>query len=416
MKFVRLSKRDWSILIGNTLEHFDTALYGLIAPVLAPLFFPHHDGVVQLILAYSVFATSLITRPLGALIFGTLASYWPPQYILSLSLMGVALMTAAMGCIPTYASIGWAAPVGLIAIRFLRGICSSGDATIAKIYILEGKARKKALSLSHLYQSFSVLGTILASLWVTCITFTDQPSYYWRFPFWAGALTAILGLFLRGRAISSQTSSALFKAWSPNTFKLLWKERKGVMRIALVTNVSWLTYSIPFVFLNTFVPLVTTLTLAEMMVLNTIFLGIDMVLIPFFGELTKRFQMRQVMGVCALVLGVTLIPLFYFLPQSSLYYVTFVRSWIVIWGIIYLCPLHVFYLDQFKGNHKYLLIGMGNALSAATVGRLTPAICLFIWHQTGYVWASAIYVALFFLVAVMIFKIDFSLDQRRNFF
>lgn len=105
--FKSLNRRDVSILIGNLLDHFDAGLYGFLAPVLAPLFFPNHDYVVQLILAYSVLATSLVTRPIGSIIFSILARRSGPVYSLSYSLLGAAISTAFMGLIPIYDSIGW---------------------------------------------------------------------------------------------------------------------------------------------------------------------------------------------------------------------------------------------------------------------------------------------------------------------
>ena len=392
--FSYLSRRDWSLLVGNALDHFDSALYGLLAPILAPLFFPHHDPVVQLILAYSVLGTSLITRPLGAFIFGVWAHKSNPMRVLSFSLMGVAVSTAAMGFLPLHASIGGMAAFGLILLRLIRGTFAAGDGTIAKVYILENKTRRQSASLSHLYQSFSMLGTIVASLVVTLILLTPSPTDYWRWPFWAGAFTAFIGLYLRREVKSQSVAPSSFSLPSLSAVSLLKKDYKGVFKIAGVTNIAWLTYAVPFVFLNTFVPLVTSITLAEMMALNTIFLWIDMLLIPFIGEVFKKFSPKQVMGGSGLVLMMTLFPLFHFMEGSSLGYVIFVRFWIILLGIIYLCPLHVFYLDQFKGNQKYLLIGMGNALSAATVGKLTPAIGLFLWHETGWIGAPALYMVI----------------------
>lgn len=391
--FSYLSRRDWSLLVGNALDHFDSALYGLLAPILAPLFFPHHDPIVQLILAYSILGTSLITRPLGAFVFGVWAHKANPMRVLSFSLMGVAVSTAAIGLLPIHADIGGWATVGLISLRLVRGTFAAGDGTIAKVYILENKPRKQAASLSHLYQSFSMLGTILASLVVTFILLTSAPTHYWRWPFWAGAFTAFIGFYLR-REVKSAPMEPPFGGAPLPSLDLLKKSYKGVFKIASVTNIAWLTYAVPFVFLNTFVPLVTSITLAEMMALNTVFLWIDMLLIPFMGEAFKTFSPKQVMGGSGVLLLMTLFPLFYFMEGSSWGYVIFVRFWIILLGIIYLCPLHVFYLDQFQGNQKYLLIGMGNALSAATVGKLTPAVGLFLWHETGWIGAPAFYMVI----------------------
>ncbi len=411
MKLSYLSKREWSLLMGNALDHFDAALYGFLAPILAPLFFPHSDPVVQLILAYSVLGTSLITRPLGAFVFGVLAHRKEPGQVLSFSLMGVAVMTTAIGCLPTYDRIGWGAPLLLILMRLIRGTFAAGDGTISKLYILENKERRRSLSLSHLYQTFSVLGTVLASCVATLIMWAPDPASYWRWPFWAGAVTAGVGLSFRWKIISNRDSTC-FDTFEQKSLKLLWQERLGVLKIALVTNIGWLTYVIPFVFLNTFIPLVTNVSLPQMMALNTLFLVLDMILLPFFGEMTKRFPLKKVMGWSSGVLSISILPLFYFLEDSSLAYITGVRLWIISLGLIYLCPLHVFYLDQFQGNKKYLLIGMGNALSGATVGKLTPAICLFLWHQTGSIWGPALYIFTFCGLGVIALYTSLPRAQR----
>jgi MFS family permease len=407
VKLIHLSKRDWSILIGNTLDHFDSAIYGFIAPIIAPLFFPNQDPVVQLILIYSLLATSLVTRPLGAFIFGALANRRDPEYLLSISLVGVAILTTAMGFLPTYATVGWMAPLFLILVRFIRGLFCSGESTIAKLYILEDRSRDQSLSISHAYQSSSVLGIIIASLMVTLITHMENPEQYWRIPFWLGSFTGLVGVYLRWKKLPQKLLQTKEKS---NSMKLLWKDRLGILKIAFATNVSHLTYGIPFVFLNTFVPLVTAITLEQMMILNTVFLGLDMALIPLFGKYLKRFSVKKVLFWSSALLTLTSIPLFCFLGNASLIYVTFIRCWVVMLGLVYLCPLNVWYLDQFEGQKKYLLIGMGNALSAGTVGRLTTATCLFLWHETGWIWAPAIYMTVFFALGAM--AVWYSLPRR----
>ncbi len=398
MKFTHLSKRDGSILIGNILDNFDSAIYGFIAPIIAPLFFPNQDPVVQLILIYALLASSLVTRPLGAFIFGSFANRKDPGTILSFTLIGVAVLTSAIGFLPTYATVGWYAPLYLILVRLVRGLFSAGESTIAKLYILEDKSRSQSLSISHMYQSSTVLGIIFASLSVTLIAHTEIPSAYWRIPFWVGSATGLVGVYLRWKKLPEKLVQ---KKEELTSMKLLWTERLGVLKIAFANNVSQLTYGIPFVFLNTFVPLVTTITLEEMMVLNTVFLGLDMLLIPLFGKYLKRFSVKKAMFWSSAFLALTCIPLFCFLENSSLIYVTFIRCWIVVLGLVYLCPLNVWCLDQFSGTKKYLLIGMGNALSAGTVGRLSTAACLFLWHETGWIWAPALYMTVFFALGAV---------------
>src|SRR5665213_55435 len=138
-------KKDISILIGNALDRFDTSLYGFLAPVMGPIFFPHHDPVVQLLLTYATSATSLFSRPLGTFLFGMIARYKGPLCGLSYSLIGVAVTTVCIGCIPRYDVLGWLAPLSLVLMRLVRGICAAGESTIAKLYIMENKSNDRAL-------------------------------------------------------------------------------------------------------------------------------------------------------------------------------------------------------------------------------------------------------------------------------
>ena len=96
----RITRKDFAILVGNTLDHFDNALYSFLVPILAPLFFPKFDPVVQLILGYSFLASSLFTKPLGALVFGSIAQKYAPMQGLSYTLVGMAIASLAMACLP----------------------------------------------------------------------------------------------------------------------------------------------------------------------------------------------------------------------------------------------------------------------------------------------------------------------------
>src|SRR5438093_892004 len=102
-----LTKKDLSILVGNALDNFDTSIYSFLAPLLAPVFFPKYDPIVQLILAYTVLMISLFARPLGAFIFGVIARKHGPVFGLSYSLIGVAIATVYTGFLPSYEDIGW---------------------------------------------------------------------------------------------------------------------------------------------------------------------------------------------------------------------------------------------------------------------------------------------------------------------
>lgn len=398
----KFTKRDLSILIGNALEHFDTSLYAFLAPILAPIFFPNYDPIVQLIMAYSIVCTSLITRPLGSFIFGIIACRHGPIFGMSYSLIGVAIATMGTGFIPSYDALGWLSPLCLILIRMIKGIFAAGESTIAKIYILQGKEGPAAMKASYWYQTSSMLGTILASLVTTASIIFQQYEISWRICFWLGALVGFMGYFLRRYASSIKEAEEIreFSSYRMSNLKALWKHRANVCRVAISTSFSYITGIIPFSFMNSYVPRVTPISLETMMTLNTILLVFDFIMIPLIGRFVSQFEIRSVMILASTILALTLFPLLISLENASLGYITFVRFWIVFWGVVFLCPLNLWNKNLFNSPEQYLLIGMGNAFGAATFGRMTNTICISLWYTTGSMTASATYLTVIILITV----------------
>ncbi|MBA3813897.1 MAG: MFS transporter [Alphaproteobacteria bacterium] len=405
-----LTKKDLSILIGNALDNFDTSIYAFLAPILAPAFFPTYDPVVQLILAYSVMMISIFARPLGAFIFGVIARKKGPVFGLSYSLIGVAIATVYTGFLPTYESIGWLAPLSLILVRLVRGIFAAGESTIAKMYLMEDKADSEAVKVSHLYQSSSMLGTILASGAAT-IVIAFQPEA-WRLCFWLGGVTGFSGYFLRRYALTTSFKKIPFESYRMSTLKSIWHSRSNILRVAMGTGFGHLTYSIPFVFMNSFIPLITAISLETMMLLNTTLLVFDMVMIPIIGRWLIKFQATTVMVTAAIVLAITIVPLFNYLPRSSLSYIIFVRMWIVFWGVVFLCPLNFWFKSLFNTSDQYLLVGMGTALGASTIGRVTTPLCLWLWYVSELSVLPSLYIGFITLATAYVIQ---GTRQRQGF-
>ena len=400
-----LTKRDFSILIGHALDHFDSSIYGFLAPVLGPIFFPDHDPIVQLILIYSVMGTSIVTRPLGAFIFGMIARKHGPLYGLSYSLIGLAMTTACIGFLPGYDVVGWGAPLSLILVRMIKGIFAAGEGTIAKLSIMENKGEREARIASHFYQSAPMMGIVLASVAsLAVIAFYPEA---WRLCFWMGGLTGCGGYLLRRQAQTSPNTntSPLFNSYQVSNLGSLWTHRSSVGCVALATGFGHLTYSIPFVFMNTFIPFITSISLETMMAFNTVLLIFDMGSIPFIGRLTLRYKGETVMLFASLALTVTLIPLFLSLPDASLGYVLFVRTWIVFWGVVFLCPLNFWFKSLFPVREQYLLVGMSGAIGAATLGRFTVPFCFWLWHlDANPLWPSLYMVVITLFTAGIIYR------------
>jgi hypothetical protein len=153
-------------------------------------------------------------------------------------------------------------------------------------------------------------------------------------------LLQLSAIFLRKNSVvvPKKHSKELLKFYGHGGIKILWNHKADLLRIAIVNSFSHLTYVIPFVTMNHLIPLITDIELKTMMAINSFMLVFDMVAIPSIGRIINRFNPRDIMIISSITLALTIIPMWYFIADASLAYITFVRFWIVIWGIVFCAP------------------------------------------------------------------------------
>jgi MFS family permease len=401
----------WAGVVGNIADHYDAALYGFMAPVVAPLFFPSSNPIISLILTYGVLANSVVTRVLGTLVFSRLVDRLGEKRSLTMSLVGSCICTVSMGLLPTYESVGIAAPILLVSLRSFQSFFSAGERIIAPFWLLKTHAATRPGLINSFFQSSTVMGILLASAAATAVSVSPEPTQLWRWAFLLGSATAIVGLYIRfGLPKDPHGDIATTRPYIAATRPLkgllhkIRDNRLALLRVCIASGFTYMTYSVPFVFLNSFVPLITSISYSEMMFLNTAFLVLDMTLLPLFGVVADRIGHARVMSLAAAGLAFSILPSFALLPGANIWFVSTLRICIVLLGLAFLAPLHAWFYRQFHYD-KYLLSGLGYALGADALGKTAPAICMALWHATDSVLAPAAYVvALSALTAAACFE------------
>lgn len=386
VKFLQFHRRFVAI-IGNILSHYNTALFGLLAPFIAPLFFAKQDPVIALMLTYAMIPLGALAKPLGALFFGWIGDRKGRQKSLLWSLMGMAITSIAMGCLPTSQDIGIAAPCLLAITRMLKSFCKAGESTGASIFLLENTPEPQRNLMSSFYDFSSMSGILVASGLVTLYSMQGWMEAGWRALFWLGGVTAVGGLLLRVRSLSDEgqipTPAALLPAL---------KEQKGaLLSIMLASGFSYATYALAFTLMNGYVPLVTTLSKAVVTQVNTLLLVIDMLLLPCFGLLAHKFGREKIMITGAICSVIGAIPLFACLEGANLVTVTLVRCAIVVFGVAFAAPYHAWKLQLIPPQYRYTILSLGCILGSQLIGAPTSVICLWLYHLTGRVWMPGLY-------------------------
>ncbi|WP_093801380.1 MFS transporter [Streptomyces sp. Wb2n-11] len=189
-------------LAGTAVEFYDFFIYGTAAAlVLGPLFFPTFSPLAGTLAAFGTFAVGFISRPLGSVVFGHIGDRYGRRPVLFASLLLTGVATVAVGCVPTYGSIGAAAPVLLLVLRFLQGLGLGGEWGGAVLLTAEhAPANRRGL-----WASFPQIGPAVGFLLANgvmlalsaSLTEAQFAAWGWRVPFWAAGLLAAAGLLLR---------------------------------------------------------------------------------------------------------------------------------------------------------------------------------------------------------------------------
>ncbi|MFF5018058.1 MFS transporter [Streptomyces sp. NPDC001165] len=189
-------------LAGTAIEFYDFFVYGTAAAlILGPLFFPTFSPVAGTLAAFVTFGVGFVARPLGSVLFGHLGDRRGRRPVLVISLLLTGASTVAVGCVPTYGTLGVAAPVLLLVLRFLQGLGLGGEWGGAVLLTAEhAPARRRALW-SSFPQVGPAFGFVLANgvmLALSAVLSDAQFAQWgWRIPFWAAGVLALAGLWLR---------------------------------------------------------------------------------------------------------------------------------------------------------------------------------------------------------------------------
>ena len=381
-----------STFLGNVFEHYDLALYSLLSPFFASIFFPQDDHLSALILTYTVIPIGMLTRPLGALVFGYVGDHYGRRTALSISLFGLAVVSIFLACSPTYNQVGLFAPVYLIIGRLLQNFFGIGENLGGGIYLLEQSKKRDQDLISGLYGSSTVAGFLLASTGVSLLYYYQLLETHWRLLYVIGGLTSLFAWILRRNLpveIKVEKIETVFRI--KKTFSLLWENRQTIFIIALIAGFSYANSSIAFVFFNGFIPLVSSVSKEQMVHLNTFLLLFDCMMLPLCGLLAKYFSRQKIMLSAAILIALFAFPLFSLLENASLAMVILIRVLIVSFGVCFTAPFHSWAQNLVSAANRYTFISFGYAIGSQLIGGIATPFSLWIYKQTQSVELSALY-------------------------
>src|SRR5947208_935122 len=189
--------------LGTVFEWYDFYLYATLAPFFAALFFPPGNDTAALLSAFGTYAAGFLVRPFGALIFGRIDDLVGRKYTFLVTIVVMGGATFAVGLLPTFSTIGWAAPILLVSLRLLQGLALGGEYGGAATYVAEHAAEGKRGYDTAWIQTTATLGLFLALIiiglcrftgWLTPAQFSD---WGWRLPFLVSLVLLVFSIYIR---------------------------------------------------------------------------------------------------------------------------------------------------------------------------------------------------------------------------
>jgi len=306
--------------LGTVFEWYDFYLYAVLAPFFAALFFPPGNQTAALLSAFAAYAAGFLVRPFGAIVFGRIGDLVGRKYTFLVTIIFMGGSTFLVGLLPTFAMIGWGAPVLMVTLRLVQGLALGGEYGGAATYVAEHAPHNRRGYDTSWIQTTATLGLFLALLIIyLCRSNMDAKAFSewgWRIPFWASLILLVFSVYIRlklhespvfqkmkaeGKGSKSPLTDSFFK-YPNNKFVVL-----ALLGATAGQGVVWYTgqfYALFFLIITLKLDYVS----AYMLIGVSLLIGTPFFIV--FGWLSDKIGRLKIILAGCLIAAVTYFPLF----------------------------------------------------------------------------------------------------------
>jgi MFS family permease len=429
--------------VGTMIEWYDFYIFGSLAAVLSPKFYPSGNDTIALIAYLSTFAVGFVVRPFGALFFGRIGDIVGRKYafLVTLSIMGGA--TALIGLLPTYKTAGWFAPIALLAIRVLQGLALGGEYGGAAVYVAEHVPDRKRGFYTSFIQITATLGLFVSLLVVLAtqswMSKEDFSAWGWRIPFLISIILVSISLYIRLKMKESPIFTSIKAAGMTSAQPLKdafakWENAKRVL-ISLFgatagQGVVWYTGQFYALF---YLQTILKVNVRTASIIVAIALLLAMPFFTVFGSLSDRIGRKWLMMAACLLAVVTYLPIYRAMQVAAGNNVVTVKSaknkvtgaisltpitvdpatgaqvpakeapnpnvpvlvLLVFVQVIYVCmiygPIAAYLVEAFPAKIRYTSLSLPYHIGNGVFGGLVPLIGVYVCASTQNIYAGLYY-------------------------
>ena len=397
-------------MAGTVVEWYEFFLYGTAATlVFNKVFFAKgtsdYDAIIAALLTYAV---GFAARPLGGVVFGHFGDKYGRKRLLQFSLLLVGAVTVLMGCLPTFAQVGYWAPALLVVLRFLQGFAVGGEWGGAVLLVAEHSPTRSRGFWASWPQAAVPVGNMLATVVLLVLNRTLSNaafvSWGWRVAFWLSAVVVLIGYYIRTKVsdapifLEAQKELERVKAVSFGVIEVLKRYPRGVftaMGLRFAENIMYyLVVTFSIVYLKKQVGADTSDILWWLLVAH----AVHFLVIPQIGRLSDLIGRRPVYIVGSIAAGTW--GFFAFPMMNSANYLIIMSAVIlglVIHAIMY-APQPAIMAEMFPTRMRYSGVSLGYQVTSIVAGSLAPAIATWLLDK----YHSPVPIALYLAAAAVI--------------
>lgn len=373
---------------GNLVEWYDWYAYSAFALYFSPIFFPNSDRTAQLLNTAGIFAVGFFMRPIGAWLFGSIADKMGRRPAMTISVLLMSFGSLLIACIPSYNTIGIAAPALLFAARLIQGLSVGGEYGTSATYLSEMATKNKRGFYSS-FQYVTLIGGQLLALGIQLllqkVLLTDEELHQWgwRIPFFIGALLSVVAFYIRRNLNETEAFQNSKKAKSKKgSVKELLRYPKAILTVIGLTlggTIAFYTYS---VYMQKFLVNTVHLSKNESTVISFVSLLVFACMQPILGFLSDRIGRKPLLIAFGTLGTICTVPLLTGLSHAGSPFIAFLfimAGLIIVSG--YTSINAIVKAELFPGEVRALGVGLPYALTTAIFGGTAEYVALWFKNQ-----------------------------------
>lgn len=405
------SRRIWAIIggsSGNLVEWYDFYVYSFTALYFASEFFPKGDQTTQLLNAAGIFAAGFLMRPIGSWFFGRIADKRGRRVSMMIAVIMMCAGSLMVAVLPTYASIGIAAPALLLLARLLQGLSVGGEYGTSATYMSE-VALAKHRGFFASFQYVTLIGGQLLAVLVLVIMqqFLTEPelkSWGWRIPFAIGAVAAVVAFFLR-RSLTETTSESVRKQKGAGTIMGVLQYPRSFLTVLGFTAGGSLIFYTFTTYMQKYLVNTAGMNSKVASQVMTAVLFCYMLMQPAFGALSDRIGRRTSMLCFGVFSVLATVPILSALAHVTDPYVAFGLVILALAGVSFYTSISgLVKAELFPMHVRALGVGLSYALANAAFGGSAEYVALWfksIGLESSFFWYVTIMCGVALIAAIV---------------